>query len=316
MLTGVKVPVSGVGVTDGDKGDVTVSASGATWTIDNNAVTNAKAADMAEATIKGRQAGGGTGDPEDLTAAQARTAMSLGTMATQAANNVAITGGTVDDVAIGATTPDTARVTGLQVATAAKTANYTATSADSVIYCDATGGAFTITLPAAASQPGRLYTVKKTDASANAITVDPNGAETIDGFSGRTLGYQYGFETYVSDGTNWRLVGNYRPQRQASSWVRFNGTGVVAIVDEYNVASITDNAAGDYTVNFALALADADYSTYLNVDRVDGGASNIAAHVLASSTYSINAFRFMVEESNGNNVDCAIVSALTFGGHA
>ena len=48
-------------------GDVTGSGA---LTIANNAVTNAKAADMATATIKGRTTAG-TGDPEDLTASQA-----------------------------------------------------------------------------------------------------------------------------------------------------------------------------------------------------------------------------------------------------
>jgi hypothetical protein len=50
---------------------------------------------------------------------------------------------------------------------------------------------------------------------------------------------------------------------RAKAWVNFNGTGTVAIRASYNVSSITDNGTGDYTVNFATALADANYSAVI-----------------------------------------------------
>ena len=56
----------------------------------------------------------------------------------------------------------------------------------------------------------------------------------------------------------------------AKAWVNFNGTGTVAIRASYNVSSITDNGATDYTVNFTTAITDANYV----VTATSGGASN------------------------------------------
>jgi hypothetical protein len=59
----------------------------------------------------------------------------------------------------------------------------------------------------------------------------------------------------------------------ALAWVNFNGTGTVAIRSSYNVSSITDNGTGDYTVNFATALSDANYSL-VGLCRINGNNLN------------------------------------------
>ena len=66
----VVIATAAGGIADGDKGDVTVSGSGAVWTLDAGVVGNAKLASVAPATFKGRVTAG-SGAPEDLTAAQA-----------------------------------------------------------------------------------------------------------------------------------------------------------------------------------------------------------------------------------------------------
>lgn len=44
------------------------------------------------------------------------------------------------------------------------------------------------------------------------------------------------------------------------AWVNFNGTGTVAIRASFNVSSITDSGVGYYTINFATAMPDTNYS--------------------------------------------------------
>lgn len=56
-------------------GDVTAAANSNNTTIANNVVTNAKMADMAAGTLKGRASTMGTGDPQDLTPLEVRTAI-------------------------------------------------------------------------------------------------------------------------------------------------------------------------------------------------------------------------------------------------
>ncbi len=70
VVVGSAGPASGINQLTGD---VTAGPGGGSQvaTISNNAVTNAKMADMAQSTIKGRAVGAGTGDPTDLTATQA-----------------------------------------------------------------------------------------------------------------------------------------------------------------------------------------------------------------------------------------------------
>jgi hypothetical protein len=95
---------------------------------------------------------------------------------------------------------------GVVEAVASKNADYTLTASDRTVLVDASGAARTMTLPAAASHLGRVYSIKKTDSSANTVTVDGNASETIDGALTKVLTAQYEVVTIQSDGANWHII--------------------------------------------------------------------------------------------------------------
>jgi hypothetical protein len=91
-----------------------------------------------------------------------------------------------------------------------KTANYTATATDHTILCSAASGAVTITLPAASGIAGRIYVIKKTNASSgvNSVTVDGNASETIDGSASINLACKSSVMLQC-DGSNWHILSLY-----------------------------------------------------------------------------------------------------------
>lgn len=118
-----------------------------------------------------------------------------------------------------------------------KTSAYTVATSDRNAYikADATSAAFTVTLPPASSAgDGFPVSVQKIDSSANAVTIDGNAAETINGATTFVLGAQWDQVELRCDGSNWQIVSD--AQLQATQTQR----GAVELATEAENAARTD----------------------------------------------------------------------------
>ena len=99
------------------------------------------------------------------------------------------------------------------------------------------------------------------------------------------------------------------------AWMQMNGSGTPAIVDSYNVASITDIATGIFQTNFDTALTNANYSFTGSVG--EHGASLLtgveATPYGHTDVHTVSAHKFGVRVSNGVKVDNAHINVQYFG---
>jgi len=70
---------------------------------------------------------------------------------------------------------------------------------------DATNGAVSIVLPDATATYN-IYNIKKTDSSANKVTINTTSSQTIDGSASAVIQVQYVCVSVVSDGTKWNII--------------------------------------------------------------------------------------------------------------
>lgn len=102
---------------------------------------------------------------------------------------------------------------------------------------------------------------------------------------------------------------NDAPIFACRAWVNFNGTGTLAVRASGNVASVVDNGAGDYTINFQNPMPDANYVVLVTPAALNGNV--IMGYESRTTARSASAVRVFVT-STGPGADSESVNVAIF----
>lgn len=174
--------------------------------------------------------------------------------------------------------------------------NYIITDTDTYthIYMSASGGSCTATLPTVADNTNRILTIIKSDSSTNTVTVDGEGAETINGRATLVIGAQYQGIEVISTGSAWVILRCIKPPER-----KYN------IGTTYNSVSITFNGTPSVTsVTFGYLIPyqtiDGQWFIKGNVEFNVASASRTGGTVdLAGVTFTANYQPVTIESNIG-----------------
>ena len=117
----------------------------------------------------------------------------------------------------------------------------------------------------------------------------------------------------ISDGTDTVATG-YVVNGSAKAWVNFNGTGTVAIRDSVNVASVTDNGVGHYTVNISSNMLNGSYSMTGSAGTLNPSVAPSSCRPAAQFTSSACTFNTIYANTSTNTVGDYKQTSLTIHG--
>ena len=273
----------GGGIDDGDKGDITVSNSGATFTIDNGVVTYAKIQNVSATNrILGRDSSG-AGDIEEITPANLRTMLNVADGATNVTNNNQLTNGAgyitatltneqVQDIVGGMVSGNTE--TGITVTY--QDGDGTLDFVVGTLNQDTTGNAATAT----ALETARTIGGTSFDGTANITPANATNADTVDSLHASSFIRSDADDSYSgtitadSDGTNPVL----KIQGSGPNFIQF-ASDASGTVDADSINFIY--RSGDNTLRYERA---SDDTSLFQVDA-DDAAATFSGAVTASGGF-------------------------------
>lgn len=186
--------------------------------------------------------------------------------------------------------------------------------------------AITITLPTIAATPiGSAFDFINTS-TAN-VTVQRAGSDQID--SGPTsvtsivIPPNQSLRLVRARGSSlWHPVGQTAQARNIEApgvapvyacraWVNFNGAGAIAIRGSGNISSITDNGVGDYTLNFATSMPDANFAVSGAAKLNNDTSITVNECGILPCAFSTSSVRVLMDD-DASPRDPAIVNVMIF----
>jgi trimeric autotransporter adhesin len=204
--------------------------------------------------------------------------------------------------------------------TTSLTSNTTLTSAHSTILASASGGSFTLTLPAASGNTGLTYTIYKTDVTAaatgggNTVTIDGNGSETIGGALTQVLASNTGNGVIriICDGSNWQIQSFYDEGTYTATGTGFTAnptgtakyyrTGKSSVMINLPLLAGTSNAASFTVTGLPASLVPSTTKRFSVTNLITDNSTTYAVGFIDTQTNAVMTVYYATTLTNMTSV--------------